>query len=839
MGYDHRQALASRFAKDLESGRLPWASAGSVGLPINPVTGKTYRGGNALALLARGHSDPRWCTFEQAKENGWNVRRGEASTVVEFWKYAQVEERRNADGSTENIRIPLAEPVVKFANVFNASQFAVVPELVKVHQDKAIAKAEALISAAGISVFHQAGRPPIYDGSKDALYLPPLSSYADDSGYYAEVLRLVVVAADHPSRLPLQPVGGEAARSLTHEIAGAFLSGRLGIRAGLDHAAAGKPLDAWAGLLRADPNALYRCAREAERLVEFVVAREKTHSLTARNRGRGQDSARVFPTSEKEGGVSATKGSYRLPLYVPFQEIDQAKKAGARWDKERETWYAPPGVDAKLVAKWIERPKELSEREIVDQFADACREAGLMLDGPPIMDGKWHRTGVDTAKNAKAKQGVYIGHLDGDRPNGYIENKLTGFATPWSVQGVVLSAEQRERYDRLARESSERRAQEMRAAQDRAAEVSRKTWDRLQPAASHAYLTRKQVLPFDVRLDRDALVIPMRDVDGKIWSLQRIFADSSRGKMYVENGRKTGCFHVIGDLTASRTVLFAEGYATGASLHMATSLPVVLVFDSGNIANVVEALKPTLADRQAIICGDDDVLTPARVLSRLNGMLSAEKTFAKLQLRQIDQDELLFDGSARPAKHNPLCAVSLREEAGPEGVPRIVGQITNTETKQVLRVMMNNVGREKALAAAAMHPNGKAIFPTFASMEGAQPTDYNDLHVREGIEAVKAQLGREVELNASQSVEQPTPGAVQPYKVFTARADGRYIGKLVAMTEDHITQEIGRGIAVTHLRATVAGVAPIGVAVEVAYAQGRGELKPREFTRRLEMEVQR
>ncbi|RWA57413.1 hypothetical protein AU476_40825 [Cupriavidus sp. UYMSc13B] len=265
----------------------------------------------------------------------------------------------------------------------------------------------------------------------------------------------------------------------------------------------------------------------------------------------------------------------------------------------------------------------------------------------------------------------------------------------------------------------------------------------------------------------------------------------------------------------------------------------MLVFDSGNIANVVEALKPTLADRQVIICGDDDVLTPARILSRLNGMLSAEKTFARLQLRQIDPDELVIDGSARPAKHNPLCAISLREQAGPEGVPRIVGQITNTETNETLRVMMNNVGREKALAAAAMLPNGKAIFPTFASMEGVLPTDYNDLHVREGIETVKAQLGREAELNASQALEQRTPGAVQPHQVFTAKADGRYIGKLVAITEDHITQEIGRGIAVTHLRAKVAGVASIGVAVEVAYAQGRGELKPREVTRRLEMEVLR
>lgn len=41
----------------------------------------------------------------------------------------------------------------------------------------------------------------------------------------------------------------------------------------------------------------------------------------------------------------ATKKTY---LYVPFEEKESAKKAGAKWDKEAKMWYAPKGTDLKI-----------------------------------------------------------------------------------------------------------------------------------------------------------------------------------------------------------------------------------------------------------------------------------------------------------------------------------------------------------------------------------------------------------------------------------------------------------------------------------------------------------
>ena len=42
-----------------------------------------------------------------------------------------------------------------------------------------------------------------------------------------------------------------------------------------------------------------------------------------------------------------------INLKVPFNEKDQAKSLGARWNAEAKLWYVPQGVDATLFEKWL------------------------------------------------------------------------------------------------------------------------------------------------------------------------------------------------------------------------------------------------------------------------------------------------------------------------------------------------------------------------------------------------------------------------------------------------------------------------------------------------------
>ena len=91
---DYRQEVTNQIIEMLEKGTAPWQKpwdAGSATLPFNPTSERNYRGGNALHLMAtaarRGFTDPRWLTYRQAQENGWQVRQGEKGTQIEYWQF--------------------------------------------------------------------------------------------------------------------------------------------------------------------------------------------------------------------------------------------------------------------------------------------------------------------------------------------------------------------------------------------------------------------------------------------------------------------------------------------------------------------------------------------------------------------------------------------------------------------------------------------------------------------------------------------------------------------------------------------------------------------------------
>ena len=88
---DFRQEVTNQIIEMLENGTAPWQKPwepGALQLPFNPTTDRTYRGGNALHLMAvaarKGFEDPRWLTYRQAQENGWQVRKAEKDLRSSF-----------------------------------------------------------------------------------------------------------------------------------------------------------------------------------------------------------------------------------------------------------------------------------------------------------------------------------------------------------------------------------------------------------------------------------------------------------------------------------------------------------------------------------------------------------------------------------------------------------------------------------------------------------------------------------------------------------------------------------------------------------------------------------
>lgn len=240
-------------------------------------------------------------------------------------------------------------------------------------------------------------------------------------------------------------------------------------------------------------------------------------------------------------------------------------------------------------------------------FAKAIKLAGLLLEGDPIMDGAFHRLPVADGK-ASAKDGTYVGFLDG-RPSGHIQNFRTGHKETWTTEGPQLSGDERWIFTAQIQLAKERRAVELVRQHRESADRVAARWDRLAEApdtGTNAYLSRKGVEAFGVRFDRDVLVVPARDIDGRLWSLQSIAPGEGGVKRFEKGARKAGTLHVIGELRPGSEILVAEGYATAASLHHASGKAVVVAFDAGNLDAVIGSLRQRYPTSPIVVMGDDD-----------------------------------------------------------------------------------------------------------------------------------------------------------------------------------------------------------------------------------------
>src|SRR5690348_12325029 len=119
--------VTSQIINAIEAGvgtwRMPWHTSGRFAFsPINVTSRKPYRGINTVCLWAaaqaKGYEHCEWGTYQQWQERNAQVRKGEKSTTVVFWKFSN-DSKETEDGET------LTSSRLLFTrgyNVFNAAQ---------------------------------------------------------------------------------------------------------------------------------------------------------------------------------------------------------------------------------------------------------------------------------------------------------------------------------------------------------------------------------------------------------------------------------------------------------------------------------------------------------------------------------------------------------------------------------------------------------------------------------------------------------------------------------------------------------------------------------------------
>lgn len=251
--------------------------------------------------------------------------------------------------------------------------------------------------------------------------------------------------------------------------------------------------------------------------------------------------------------------------------------------------------------------------DILHNFAECLRSAGLEVEAV-LADGLLHRCG--TTDRPHRKDGAYKAFLDAPASIWW-KNWRTGDEGTWTTrpEREFSAAQRKALHERLAAAKADTKAEQARRWKA-AAKLAISIWNHARPAeGDHPYLQRKEVPAIGLRQAEDGrLLVPVLDQSGRIQSLQFILPDKpteGTDKLFLKGGKTSGGFFSIPAKNESRDgpLLIAEGYATGASLHLATGYAVLIAFNAGNLEAVARAARAWYPDREIMLCADNDCET--------------------------------------------------------------------------------------------------------------------------------------------------------------------------------------------------------------------------------------
>lgn len=293
-----RKAMVDQLLAFIESNPTAWEAGWYKvgGAPRNGKTGKNYNGLNALwlYLLAenKGYTDPRWVTYQQAKDLKASVKAGEKSSNVFYWSWYDKKTKKPFDEETvkdmskderqkyldENVR-----PVLKYYQVFNASQCNNFPKLDAEQQEmpaderaRQNAKIESIIANSAAPVYYDGGNRAYYSPRQDSIHLPEINRFHTMQDYYATALHEIAHSTGHESRLSRKMIGAfgtseYAKEELRAELASVFMQLDYDISVEgkhfENHAAY---LQSWLKSVRDDQKEFFAAVTDAEKISQYV-----------------------------------------------------------------------------------------------------------------------------------------------------------------------------------------------------------------------------------------------------------------------------------------------------------------------------------------------------------------------------------------------------------------------------------------------------------------------------------------------------------------------------------------------------------------------------------------
>jgi len=267
------QIITDQIITALEQGVVPWHKPWSGGgAPANYISKRPYSGINTLLLGLSDYAAPYWMTYKQAQQAGGQVRKGEKSRMVTFWK-------KLTDGEDSEDGRPRF--MMRYYRVFNVEQVDGIDykpaafDPVEFNHDS-----DPIVSAYanGPSIITGGGRA-CYSPKMDQVNMPEPGAFDTLKHYRATLYHELVHSTGHTSRLDRglnKPAAfgspSYAQEELIAEIGACFLNNKAGIDSDevFDNSTA--YIGSWLKRLRDDSRLVITAASKAQKAADYIAA---------------------------------------------------------------------------------------------------------------------------------------------------------------------------------------------------------------------------------------------------------------------------------------------------------------------------------------------------------------------------------------------------------------------------------------------------------------------------------------------------------------------------------------------------------------------------------------
>lgn len=281
-------AITEKIIANLETAGS-WMKLWQVPSPVS-MNGHYYRGINRLLLSSDPYKSRVYGTFGQIRSNGGQVRKGEKSTIIVFWKNSM--EKDETTGETKKMFL------LKFYHVFNSEQADFddqgakkITELQNLVTEKV--NSEHLEAEAIIEGFEN-GPDIHYSDKDDRAYYAPMADmisvpdkkyFKNSSAFYRVLFHECGHASGHPKRLNrfdgMSNSFGDIPYSkeeLVAELCSSFLAGIAHLDLDIRNSAA--YINGWASALRDNQKWVMWAAARAEKAADHILGNVSSYAVS-------------------------------------------------------------------------------------------------------------------------------------------------------------------------------------------------------------------------------------------------------------------------------------------------------------------------------------------------------------------------------------------------------------------------------------------------------------------------------------------------------------------------------------------------------------------------------